>query len=56
MKPNARRFDGLLNPLPSTYSNDPSDRLIGATAMAEGIALVTKDRAIRDCQQIKTIW
>jgi len=36
--------------------NDPSDRLIGATAMAEGIALVTKDRTIRDCKQIKTIW
>jgi PIN domain nuclease of toxin-antitoxin system len=46
----------LANQLPSTYSNDPSDRLIGATAMAEGIALVTKDRAIRDCKQIKTIW
>jgi PIN domain nuclease of toxin-antitoxin system len=46
----------LANQLPSTYSSDPSDRLIGATAMAEGIALVTKDRNIRDCKQIKTIW
>lgn len=46
----------LANQLPSTYSNDPSDRLIGATALAEGIALVTKDRTIRDCKQIKTIW
>ena len=46
----------LANQLPATYSNDPSDRLIGATAMSERIALVTKDRTIRNCKQIKTIW
>jgi PIN domain nuclease of toxin-antitoxin system len=46
----------LANRLPATYSRDSSDRLIGATAMSEGIALVTKDRTIRDCKQIKTIW
>jgi PIN domain nuclease of toxin-antitoxin system len=46
----------LANQLPATYPGDPSDRLIGATALAEGIALVTKDRSIRNCKQIKTIW
>ncbi len=46
----------LANQLPATYSNDPSDRLIGATAVSEGIALVTKDRTIRSFKQIKTIW
>ncbi len=46
----------LANQLPAGYSNDPSDRLIGATAMAEGIGLVTKDRTIRDCKLIKSIW
>ena len=46
----------LANQLPATYSRDPSDRLIGATALAEGIALVTKDRTMRGCKQIKTIW
>lgn len=46
----------LGNQLPPTYPNDPSDRLIGATAMAEGIALVTKDRSIRGHKLIKTIW
>jgi PIN domain nuclease of toxin-antitoxin system len=40
----------------SPYPRDPSDRLIGATAIAEGIALVTKDRAIRNSGQVKTIW
>jgi PIN domain nuclease of toxin-antitoxin system len=46
----------LANQLPATFPGDPSDRLIGATALAEGIALVTKDRTIRNCKQIKTIW
>lgn len=46
----------VANQLPSTYPSDPSDRLIGATALVEGIALVTKDRSIRNCKQIKTIW
>jgi PIN domain nuclease of toxin-antitoxin system len=46
----------LANQLPETYPNDPSDRLIGATAILEGISLITKDRTIRSCQQIKTIW
>ncbi|MBZ5645177.1 MAG: type II toxin-antitoxin system VapC family toxin [Acidobacteriia bacterium] len=46
----------LASQLPTTYSNDPGDRLIGATAIAEGIALVTKDRTIRSHKQIQTIW
>jgi PIN domain nuclease of toxin-antitoxin system len=46
----------LANQLPATFPSDPSDRLIGATALAEGIALVTKDRSIRNYKQIKTIW
>jgi PIN domain nuclease of toxin-antitoxin system len=50
------RIAVLASQLPATYSRDPSDRLIGATALAEGIALVTKNRTIRDCKQIKTIW
>ena len=54
--PDYTRIALLANQLPSTYSRDPSDRLIGATAMSEGIALITKDRTIRNCKQIKTIW
>jgi PIN domain nuclease of toxin-antitoxin system len=46
----------LANQLPTDYSGDPCDRIIGATALAEGIALVTKDRRIRACKQIKTLW
>lgn len=32
--------------LPATYPKDPADRIIGATALAEGIALITADLAI----------
>ena len=46
----------LANQLPIDYPGDPCDRLIGATALAEGIALVTKDTRIRACKQIKTVW
>jgi PIN domain nuclease of toxin-antitoxin system len=46
----------LANQLPPTYPGDPCDRLIGATAIAEGIALITKDNQIRNCRQIQTIW
>ena len=56
IRPITPRIAVLASQLPATYSRDPSDRLIGATALAEGIALVTKDRTIRDCKQIKTIW
>jgi len=46
----------LANELPTNYSGDPCDRLIGATALAEGLPLVTKDRNIRGCRQLQTIW
>lgn len=35
---------------------DPCNRLIGATALAGAFLLVTKDRNIRGCKQIKTSW
>src|SRR6267154_4629210 len=56
IRPITPRIAVLANQFPPTYSSDPSDRLIGATALVEGIVLVTKDRSIRDCKLIKTIW
>ena len=46
----------LANQLPANYPGDPCDRLIGATAIVEGIALITRDRSIRSCSQVKTLW
>jgi PIN domain nuclease of toxin-antitoxin system len=42
--------------LPATYPNDPADRIIGATALVEGLSLVTSDRDIRRSKTIQTIW
>jgi PIN domain nuclease of toxin-antitoxin system len=46
----------LANQLPASYPRSLNYRLIGATAIAEGIALVTKESTIRNSKQIKTIW
>ena len=42
--------------LPVAYPKDPADRLIGATALVEGLSLVTADREIRRAQAVRTIW
>lgn len=42
--------------LPPAYPKDPADRIIGATALAEGLPLVTADREIRRSRAVETIW
>jgi PIN domain nuclease of toxin-antitoxin system len=42
--------------LPEEFSSDPADRLIGATAIIEGLPLVTRDQKIRASSRLKTIW
>jgi PIN domain nuclease of toxin-antitoxin system len=42
--------------LPAAYPEDPADRIIAATAMVEGVALVTADEAIRRSRSLPTIW
>lgn len=42
--------------LPSSYPNDPADRIIGATAIVEGLSLVTADQAIQASGAVRTIW
>ena len=42
--------------LPAAYPKDPADRIIGATALVEGLPLVTADRAIRNSRALTTIW
>jgi len=42
--------------LPETYPKDPADRIIGATALVEGMSLLTADREIRRSRALRTIW
>lgn len=36
--------------------DDPADRIIAATAMTLGCALVTKDKRLRGYEPLKTVW
>jgi PIN domain nuclease of toxin-antitoxin system len=46
----------LANQFPVDYSGDPCDSIIGATALAEGMILVTKAVKIRECKLLQTLW
>jgi PIN domain nuclease of toxin-antitoxin system len=41
---------------PDPFPRDPADRIIAATAIVEGVPLVTADEAIRNSGVVKTIW
>ena len=41
---------------PANYPKDSADRVIGATAVIEGLNLVTADQAIRQSKAVPTIW
>ena len=56
VRPITTKIAVLANQLPADYSSDPCDRLIGATALAEGMVLITKDTKMRDCKQLHTLW
>jgi PIN domain nuclease of toxin-antitoxin system len=42
--------------LSANYPKDPADRIIGATALVEGLTLLTADREIRRSKVVPTIW
>jgi PIN domain nuclease of toxin-antitoxin system len=46
----------LATQFPDDYPRDPADRLIGATARAEALTLVTRDEKIRGSKLLETIW
>ena len=41
---------------PDDFPHDPADRLIAATARAEGLMLVTRDERLRACPFLRTVW
>ncbi len=42
--------------LPVNYPQDPADRIIGATALVEGLTLLTADDGIRRSKVVPTLW
>lgn len=54
--PITTRVATLANQFGPNYPTDPADCLIGATALSEGLTLVTKDRSIRQSGAVRTIW
>ena len=56
MRPITPEIAVLAAQFPADYPRDPADRLIGATARAEGLTLITRDEKIRRSPLIKTVW
>jgi PIN domain nuclease of toxin-antitoxin system len=56
IRPITTEIAALATQFPDDYPHDPADRIIGATARAEGMTLVTRDERIRNCPLLKTVW
>jgi PIN domain nuclease of toxin-antitoxin system len=56
VRPITPEIAALATQFPDDYPRDPADRLIGATARAEGLTLVTRDESIRRSPLLKTVW
>jgi PIN domain nuclease of toxin-antitoxin system len=56
VKPITAEIAALAAQFPDSYPADPADRIIGATARAEGLTLVTRDENIRKSPLLKTLW
>ncbi len=56
IKPLTAEIAALAAQFPGDYSRDPADRLIGGTARAEGLTLVTRDEMIINSPLVKTVW
>jgi PIN domain nuclease of toxin-antitoxin system len=56
LRPITPEIAALATQFPGDYPRDPADRIIGATARAEGMTLVTRDERIRRSPLIRTVW
>ena len=56
VKPITVEIASIAAQFPDSYPKDPIDRIVGAAARAEGLALITKDERIRSSPLVRTIW
>jgi PIN domain nuclease of toxin-antitoxin system len=56
VRPITPEIAALSTQFPDHYPGDPADRLIGATARAEGARLVTHDAKLRRSPLLNTVW
>lgn len=56
VQPITPEIAALAAQFPDTFPKDPADRLIAATARAEGIGLITGDEKLRGSPLLNTIW
>ncbi len=56
LRPITPEIAALATQFPGDYPRDPADRLIGATARAEGLTLITRDERIRSSPLVRTLW
>jgi PIN domain nuclease of toxin-antitoxin system len=46
----------LATQFPADVARDPADRIIAATARAEGLPLITRDAKLRASRLVETVW
>lgn len=56
LRPATAEIAALAVRLPESFPREPADRLIAATAIVEGMRLVTADKAIRRSKVVDAVW
>ena len=56
IKPITVEIAALATQFPEDYPGDPADRIIGATARAEGLTLITRNENMRKSPLLKAVW